>query len=352
MSPVKNTSNSRSADMVLQIMKNRQWLIDGNPYGRAVSVNDFKRIETALPDLKDNDVRVQVNYLEFTPSLKGQMENRVHYAEKIEHGGVMRGRGIGTVIASNSETLSIGDKVLGYLGWQDIATVQADTLKPVADDKYLTKHMGPLGSSGMAAYFGMTDVGKIKPGDKVLVSGAAGAVGSMAGQIAKLLGCEVYGVAGGAEKCSWLTQEAGLAGSIDYKAENMNDRFQEIAPDGFNVVYDNVGGDFLEAALDNIAFKARIVICGGISRYDAASPPPGPSTYFNIVMKSASMIGFISVNYKDQFEEAAIKMKSLLDTGEFAYREDIQSGFENIPSTFLRIFNGQNKGKQLIQLAS
>jgi len=315
-------------------MKNRQWLIDGNPFGRAVRVDDFKRIETDLPVLKDNDVRVQVNYLEFTPSLKGQMENRVHYAEKTEQGGVMRGRGIGTVIASNSDTFSIGDKVLGYLGWQEIATVQADTLKSIADDKYLTKHMGPLGSSGMAAYFGMLDVGKIKPGDKVLVSGAAGAVGSMAGQIAKLNGCEVYGVAGGAEKCRWLIEDAGLAGSIDYKTENMNDRFREVAPHGFDVVYDNVGGDFLEAALDNIAFNAR-----------------GPSTYFNIVMKSASMIGFISVNYRDRFEEAVVEMKSMFDTGDFAYREDIQSGFENIPSTFLRIFNGQNKGKQLIQLA-
>lgn len=331
-------------------MDNRQWLIDGNPYGRPVELSDFAFSETTVPNLKEGEVHVKVNYLEFTPSLKGQMENRVHYAAKTEHGGVMRGRGIGTVIGSKANGFSQGDKVLGYLGWQDIATVDANTLKKIPDDKYLRYHMGPLGSSGMAAYFGMTEVGQIKPGDLVLISGAAGAVGTIAGQIAKLMGCEVYGVAGGEAKCRWLTEEAGLRDAFDYRNDNLSDRFKDVAPEGFNVVFDNVGGDFLNDALDNITFGARVVICGAISRYETADPPPGPANYFNLVMKSARMEGFISVNYKDRFEEAYNKMKAFLDTGDFVYREDIQEGFENIPATFLRLFNRSNEGKQLIFL--
>ena len=336
--------------MVSKLMKNRQWLINGNPYGRAVEINDFKRVESILTEPGDGHVQVKVNYLEFTPSLKGQMENRVHYADKTEQGGVMRGRGIGTILVSKHPDYKPGDKVLGYLGWQDFANLEPNTLQKIEDDNYLRYHMGPLGSSGMAAYFGMTDVGKIKSGCKVLISGAAGAVGSIAGQIAKLSGCEVYGVAGGESKCKWLVEEAGLRGAIDYRIEDMDKRFKEIAPDGFDVVFDNVGGEFLNIALDNINFGARIVICGAISRYETADPPPGPSNYFNLVMKSASMTGFISVNYRDRFDEARVKMREFLDTGNFVYREDIQEGFDNIPATFLRLFSRLNEGKQLIHL--
>lgn len=329
---------------------NRQWLICGNPHGRAVKESDFELVEVAVPDLNDGEVRVQVEYLEFTPSLKGQMENRLSYAEKTETGQVMRGRGLGTVVASASEEIAVGAKVHGYLGWQEYSTLPANELTVRTDDDSLRHYLGPLGSTGMAAYFGFFDAGEPQAGDTVLISGAAGAVGSMVGQMAKLVDCRVIGVAGGQEKCTHLLDFLGLDAAIDYKNENVEERLKELAPDGVNVIFDNVGGDFLEAALANLAVGARVVICGAITRYSLKEPPPGPSNYFNLVLKRATMRGILSVDYQDQFEEAGNRIRTWLADDKFAYQEDIQEGFENIPATFMRLFSGKNLGKQLLKL--
>lgn len=332
------------------MMTNQQWLINGNPLGRELRSTDFKRVDVELPELCDRQLRIKVDYLEFTPSLKGQMENRLAYAEKTESGQVMRGRGIGTVIESADEQVKVGDKVHGYLGWQKIATLDVDQVTKRPDDKYLRYYLGPLGSSGMAAYFGLFDVGKPVAGDTVLISGAAGAVGSMVGQMAKLSGCRVIGVAGGPTKCAHLTEHFKLDAAIDYQNEDLASRLKELAPDGVNVVFDNVGGDFLECALGRLHVGARVVICGAITRYSVDTPPPGPSNYFNLVHKRANMQGVLSVDYKDRFPQAVEQIHRWLDTGEFVYLEDIQQGFENIPATFMRLFTGENLGKQLIQL--
>ena len=293
---------------------------------------------------------VRVDYLEFSPSLKGQMENRLHYAAPTSQGSVMRGRGIGTVIASRVDSLAVGSKVKGYLGWQDVATVKASEMEPVPEDKYLRARLGPLGSSGMTAYFGLLDAGKPQRNDVVLISGAAGAVGSMVGQIAKINGCKVIGVAGGAEKCRWLVEEAGLDDALDYKSEDMETRFKDLMPNGANVVFDNVGGEFLEHALNNIATGARVVICGAMSRYET-STPQGPVNYFNLVLQRASMQGILSPYYKAHFPKAVKDIQGWIESGKFVYKEDIQRGFENIPAAFLRLFSGKNTGKQLIKLS-
>lgn len=329
---------------------NRQWLIDGDPSGRAVRLSDFKRVETNILPLKEGQLLVRVNYLEFSPSLKGQMENRLHYAAPTAQGAVMRGRGIGTVLESRTQNFPVGSKVRGYLGWQDIAIVNASDMELVADDQYLRARLGPLGSSGMTAYFGLLDAGKPKANDVVLISGAAGAVGSMVGQIAKIKGCKVFGVAGGAEKCRWLTEEGGLDGAIDYKSEDMENRLKDLMPNGANVVFDNVGGEFLVHALNNIAAGARVVICGAMSRYESENHQ-GPANYFNLVLQRATMQGILSPYYKDKFPQAVKNIKSWIESGDFIYQEDIQNGFENIPATFLRLFSGKNKGKQLIKLS-
>ena len=329
---------------------NRQWLINGNPYGRAVKQSDFKLQKVELEPLAQGEIQVRVEYLEFTPSLKGQMENRLSYAEKTESGEVMRGRGLGTVIESASKDVEVGAKVHGYLGWQEIATLPATEVTVRKNDQYLRHYLGPLGSTGMAAYFGFFDAGLPQAGDVVLISGAAGAVGSMVGQMAKLSGCKVIGVAGGSDKCSHLLDFFGLDAAIDYKNENINERIKELAPEGVNIIFDNVGGDFLEAALNNLAVGARVVICGAITRYSVDKPPPGPSNYFNLVLKRANMQGILSVDYKDRFEEATQKIHGWLSADEFAYQEDIQEGFENIPATFMRLFSGKNVGKQLLKL--
>ncbi len=329
---------------------NRQWLIDGNPHGREVRESDFNRVETPLPPLQDDQLRIRVDYLEFTPSLKGQMENRLSYADGTQMGDVMRGRGLGTVIESRCSDVGVGAKVNGYLGWQEFATLEASAVTVLPDDDMLRYHLGPLGSTGMAAYFGFFDVGQPVAGDVVLVSAAAGAVGSIVGQLAKLSQCTVIGVAGGARKCDHLLNTLGLDAAIDYRSEDISERLRGLAPNGVDVVFDNVGGGFLEAALDNLAIGARIVICGAISRYEKKTPPPGPSNYFNLVFKRATMRGFLSVDYKDRFPEAQQQIRQWLESGDFAYAEDIQEGFDAIPATFLRIFSGKNIGKQLIRL--
>ena len=329
---------------------NRQWCIAGNPAGRAVERGDFNLIEVPLAELTDGQVRVKTDYLEFTPSLKGQMENRLSYAVKTELGQVMRGRGIGRVLESRSLKFTKGDIAHGYLGWQDYATLPASELSNIPDDDYTRLHLGPLGSSGMASYFGFFDAGQPQPDDTVIISGAAGAVGSMVGQMAKIAGCRVIGVAGGSVKRAHLIDNLKLDGAIDYKNDDLETAMNKLAPNGFNVVFDNVGGDFLQAALGNLAVGARIVICGAITRYETDNPPPGPSNYFQLVHKRATMRGILSPDYKDQFPAATVQIRTWLESGEFKYFEDIQEGFENAPDTFMRLFSGKNMGKQLLKL--
>jgi len=309
---------------------NRQWCIAGNPAGRAVERSDFDLVEVPLANLMDGQVRVKTDYLEFTPSLKGQMENRLSYAAKTELGQVMRGRGIGRVVESRSRKFAKGDIAHGYLGWQDYAALPASELSNIPDDDYARLHLGPLGSSGMAAYFGFFNAGKPEPDDTVIISGAAGAVGSMVGP--------------------HLIDNLKLDGAIDYKNEDLKAAMNMLAPDGFNVVFDNVGGDFLQAALGNLAVSARIVICGAITRYETDNPPPGPSNYFQLVHKRATMQGILSPDYKDQFPAATAKIQTWLESGDFKYFEDIQEGFENAPDAFMRLFSGKNIGKQLLKL--
>ncbi|MEM9384806.1 MAG: NADP-dependent oxidoreductase [Pseudomonadota bacterium] len=329
---------------------NRQWLIDGNPHGRAVRTSDFRLSSSSLAPLAGEQLRIRVDYLEFTPSLKGQMENRLAYAQKTRAGEVMRGRGLGTVVESRCTQVPTGARVLGYLGWQEYATLELGEITVLPDDRFTRHHLGPLGSTGMAAYFGLFDAGRPNPGDVVLISAAAGAVGSMVGQMAKLSECRVIGVAGGPMKCRHLCDILGLHEAIDYREEDLPTRLRECAPEGVNVVFDNVGGDFLQAALGHLAVGARVVICGAISRYEAAQAPPGPSNYFNLVHKRATMQGILSVDYRERFPEAVAKIRAWLESGEFTYVEDIQQGFENIPAAFLRLFSGQNLGKQLLRL--
>lgn len=329
---------------------NRQWCIAGNPAGRAIKRDDFNLIEVPLAELTDGQVRVKTDYLEFTPSLKGQMENRLSYAAKTELGQVMRGRGIGRVTESRSDKFAKDDIAHGYLGWQDYASLPAADLTKLPDDENVRWHLGPLGSTGMAAYFGLFEAGKPTSGDTVIISGAAGAVGSMVGQMAKITGCRVIGVAGGAAKRVHLIDNLKLDGAIDYKAEDLARAMKALAPNGFNVVFDNVGGTFLQAALANLAVGARIVICGAISRYETDNPPAGPSNYFQLVHKRATMQGILSPDYKDQFPAAKAQIRTWLESGAFQYFEDIQTGFETAPDTFMRLFSSKNIGKQLLKI--
>ncbi len=210
--------------------------------------------------------------------------------------------------------------------------------------------LGVLGITGLTAYFGLLELGRPQPGETVLVSGAAGATGSVAAQIAKQKGCRVVGIAGGAAKCAWLTGEMGLDAAIDYKTENVSARIRELCPDGLNIYFDNVGGAILDAALANLAQNARVVMCGGISGYNEKEPPPGPRNLMNLIITRSRMEGFIVMDYASRFGEAISELSQWIAEGKVVHKEDVQEGIENAPRTFQRLFLGENTGKQLLKL--
>lgn len=330
--------------------KNRQWLINDRPLGRGLQDGDFKRVETDVPALQSGDVLVRTLYLGFDPAQKGWMENIGGYVAPTKIGDVMRGSGVGVVEASEHPDLSKGDKVQGMLCWQDYACLQGAELQKIPDDDLLTANLGALGTTGMTAYFGLLKHGRPQPGDTVLVSGAAGATGSMVGQIAKLAGCRTIGIAGGPEKCAWLTSDVGYDEAIDYKNEDVRVRLKELCDQSVDVFFDNVGGPILNNALGHLGMHARVVICGGISRYETGTLPAGPENYFNLIFKRASMSGFIVLDYIPEYPKAQKIMREWIKAGQITYKEDIQTGFDNIPDAFKRLFSGQNFGKQILKM--
>lgn len=331
--------------------ENKQWLIANRPIGRPVEITDFEPVNGKIKKPGSGEVLVKILYLGFDPAQKGWMENLGGYVAPTEIGDVMRASAIGQVIESQSPDFQPGDTVLGRLGWQQYATVKAEDIKIIPNDEMLSANLSVLGTTGMTAYFGLLDVGKPLAGDLVVVSGAAGATGSIVGQLAKLSGCKTIGIAGGAKKCDWLIKDVGYNVAIDYKNENIKARFKEECRGKINVFYDNVGGDILNYALANIDMNARVVICGGISRYEQGQMPKGPENYFNLIFKRATMQGFIVIDYISKFPTAQKRMREWIKSGDIVYKEDVQEGFENIPQTFQRLFTGKNFGKQLLKLA-
>ena len=330
---------------------NRQWLVDGDPRGRALMLSDWRQEEAELAPLGEEEVRVRTELLAFQPAQKGQMEVIPGYSRGDLRGKVMGAEGIGEVIESNCPGIGVGAKVIGPLGWQEFADLNPRQVTVVPDDDLLTARLGPLGSSGLTAYFGLLRIGQPEAGDTVVVSGAAGAVGSTAGQIAKICGCHVIGTAGGPEKCDWLVNEVGYDAAIDYKNDNVKARLKELAGGGINVFFDNVGGPVLNDVLARIAPRARVIVCGGISRYEQETLPAGPANYFNIVFRQARIEGFLLSGYEKEYPQAMERMTQWLREGRLVYREDVQEGFDNIPATLLRLFKGQNFGKQLLRLS-
>jgi len=329
--------------------KNGQWLLAARPFGM-VKESDFEYSESEIPKALDGTMVVRTLYLSFDPTMRGWMEDRESYLPPVALGEPMRASGVGQVIESRLEGFEPGDFVHGLLGWQEYVLC-GPGIQKVPEGLPLTLPLHVLGLTGLTAYFGMTEIGCPKSGETVVVSGAAGATGSIAGQVARILGARVIGIAGGPEKCKWLTDEARFDAAIDYKSEDVDARLRELCPEGIDVYFDNVGGDILDAALALLAMRARVVLCGGISRYNDEKPTPGPANYMNLIIQRARMEGFIIIDYFPRFAEGAAELSGWLGEGQLAYAEDIQHGFENVPKTFLRLFSGANLGKQLIQIA-
>ncbi len=328
----------------------RQWLLNGHPRGRRIEQGDLKLVSADLPAPAPGQMLLKTLYLGFDPAQKGWMENVADYVAPMHIGDVMRGSAILEVVESDGGKFAPGTLLAGSSVWSDYVLHDGDGLTVCEPSLPPTAMLSILGTTGVTAWCGLFKVGEPVPGDVVLVSGAAGATGSIVGQLAKIAGCTVIGIAGGADKCQWLVEEAGYDHAIDYKAEDIRARLKELAPGGVDVIFDNVGGKILNDMLGQIATGARVVICGGISRYETGTLPAGPENYFNLVFRRARMQGFIVIDWASEFPAIRKRMAALVADGRLTYREDIQQGFENAPETLQRLFSGANRGKQMLKL--
>jgi len=336
---------------------NRMLKLKDRPMG-AVSSENFELFEEEVLDIEEGQMLIKVLYLSFDPTQRGWLNDIPSYMPPVQIGEVMRAGAVGQVVESRNKNFSEGDLVQGSFGWQEYVVTDGSSdfmpAQKIPEGIPPTSALSVFGVTGLTAYFGMLDIGKPQEGDTVLVSGAAGATGSVAGQIAKIKGAsKIIGIAGGSDKCKWVVEEAGYDHCIDYKNENLGQKITELAPEGLNIYFDNVGGPILESSLTCIAQKARVVLCGGISSgYSMESLPPGPSTLMNLVIQRARMEGFIVIDYAERFPDAIIDLGEWVGEGKIVYREDIAEGLENCPETLGNLFKGKNLGKQLLKLAN
>jgi NADPH-dependent curcumin reductase CurA len=329
----------------------RQWHLAAHPRGRPIEDGDLVLKSIEIPDPGPGEMLLRTRWLGFDPAQKGWMENVADYVAPLAIGDVMRGSAITEVVASNGGQHPVGQLLAGSTGWTEYLLHDGEGLEPADPGLPPTAMLSILGTTGMTAWCGLFKIGRPIAGDTVLVSGAAGATGSIVGQLAKIAGCRVIGIAGGAEKCAWLIDEAGYDAAIDYKAGDLRAQLKDLAPHGADVIFDNVGGTILNDMLGHIATGARVVICGGISRYETGTMPAGPENYFNLVFRRASMAGFIVIDWKAEFPGIRKRLAALVQDGRLTYREDVQHGFENAPTTLRRLFSGDNRGKQILTLA-
>jgi NADPH-dependent curcumin reductase CurA len=328
----------------------RQWLLAAHPKGCRVDESHFRLATADVGNPGEGEMLLATRYLGFDPAQKGWMENIADYVAPMAIGDVMRGSAISEVVESRHAGFAKGDLVVGTTGWTEWHISDGTGLERSQTTLPPTAMLSILGTTGLTAWCGLFKRGQPVPGDTVLISGAAGATGSVVGQLARIAGCRVVGIAGGAEKCGWLVEEAGFDAAIDYKAGDLQRQIQVQCPRGADVVFDNVGGTVLDAMLGNIATGARVVICGGISRHETGAMPAGPQNYFNLVFRRASMTGFIVLDWAAEFPAIRARLERLVHDGQLTYREDIEHGFENAPSTLMRLFAGKNRGKQLLKL--
>ncbi|MES1945711.1 alcohol dehydrogenase zinc-binding domain-containing protein [Salinisphaera sp. C84B14] len=330
--------------------QNRQFRLAERPQGLPKK-SDWELVSEAVAEPGNDEILVAVEYISLDPAMRGWMNAGKSYIKPVEIGEVMRAGTAGTVLKSNHADFAEGDKVSGNFGVQTHAVVAGKDARKV-DTRLaeLPAYLGVLGMPGMTAYFGLLDVGGVAEGETVVVSAASGAVGALVGQIAKLKGARVVGIAGGSEKCSYVTDELGFDAAIDYKNENVYKAMKEHCPKGIDVFFDNVGGEILDFALANLALNGRIVICGAISQYNATDGMYAPKNYMSLLVNRARMEGFVVFDYADRYGEAAKALAGWLSDGKIKHREDIVEGFENFPETLLKLFEGSNFGKLVLKV--
>jgi len=329
---------------------NKQLLFVKRPTG-AADDSTWELVSNPIPEIEEGQMLIKQHYVSLDPAMRGWMNNSKSYIAPMEIGSVMRAGSVGEIIESKHSKFKVGQYVAGTGGVQQYTVTDGEGYYPV-DPKMapLPNYIGTLGMTGMTAYFGITEVGKIKEGDVVLVSGAAGAVGSVVGQVAKIKGCTVIGIAGGTDKCRYVVEELGFDACIDYKNENVATKLKEHCPKGIDVYFDNVGGEILDIALTRLRRHARVVICGAISQYNNKTAIKGPSNYLSLLVNRASMHGMVVFDYADRYREGAMQLGQWMAEGKLKSREAIYEGIENFPETYNRLFSGDKKGKLVLKV--
>jgi NADPH-dependent curcumin reductase CurA len=333
-------------------LSNRQFKLKQRPVGM-VKREDFEFVQAVpVAEPGEGEVVVKVQYLSLDPAMRGWMNEGKSYIPPVGIGEVMRAGGVGKVVASKDPAFKPGDAVVGMTGVQDYAVLKGKGLNKV-DGKLapLPVYLGTLGMPGLTGYFGLLEVGAMKAGDTVVVSGAAGAVGQVVGQVAKIKGAgRVVGIAGGPDKCKYVVETLGFDSCIDYKHEDVKKALKAACPKGVDVYFDNVGGDILDTVLTQLAMHARIVICGAISQYNNTTPMKGPSNYMSLLVNRARMQGFVVFDYTARYGEALREMGGWMAQGKLKSREDVVEGLETFPDTLLKLFKGENLGKLVLKV--
>jgi NADPH:quinone reductase len=314
------------------------------------SEENFALVESDVPSPGPGEVLVRIEWTSVDPYQRGRMSEARSYAKSVQIGEVMTAQSAGEVVESNDERFAPGDKVVGQLGWQEYAVARGGTLRVVPDGIPLQWSLHVLGTNGLTAWFGLFDVGQPRAGDTVVVSAAAGAVGQIVGQLAKIAGCRAVGIAGGSEKVRELAETFGYDAGVDYKHDSFRDALKAACPDGVDVYFDNVGGDVSNAVVPRLNVGARIAVCGQISQYnlERAQPTFHPGA---LIVSRARMEGFLVSDYAPRFGEAIPRLARWLSEGRIAYTEDVVEGIENAPRALLRVLRGENRGKQLVRVS-
>jgi len=331
---------------------NKQITLAARPKGLPKE-SDFKLVESPVPAPKAGEILVRVLYLSVDPYMRGRMNDVKSYAPPVQIGEVMGGGAVGKVVASQNPQFQVGYIVEGYFGWQEYAISNGTGVRKIDPAVApISTALGVLGMPGLTAYFGLLEIGKLRQGETVVVSSAAGAVGSIAGQIARIKGCRVVGIAGSDQKVAWLRDELGFDAAFNYKAaEDYSSKLQELCPNGIDVYFDNVGGAITDAVFPLINTGARIVVCGQIAQYNAEKPETGPRLLWQLIVKQARAEGFLVFQFAPRYAEGLKQMVEWLSAGKLKYREQSTEGIESAPRAFIGMLQGENTGKQLVRVA-
>ena len=332
--------------------RNRRFLLRARPTGR-IGPDTFELSEEAVPELGEGEALVRVDWISLDPTNRMWINDTPSYLPPVGIGEVMRAAGMGEVVASKNPNYAVGQNLQGLLGWQEYAVVSdASFLTPVelAEGVPPSAHLGALGSTGLTAWIGIRDIGKPRPGETVVVSAAAGAVGSVAGQLAKADGARVVGIAGGPEKCALLTDQLGFDAAVDHRADDWAAQLAAATPNGIDVDFENVGGEIMDAVFARLNMHARVALCGLISGYNAADPPPGPRAFGNLLIQRVTLQGFIVLDHFGRAPEAISEIAGLIADGRLRPLETVVEGFEQLPTAINMLFDGKNVGKLVVKI--